>query len=104
MKKSRQKKLEGAGWKVGGAKEFLGLSEEEIRLIETKRSLIRMIREIRKSADITQKELAAMINSSQSRVAKMEAASPDVSLDLIFRSLFALGISQKKLGRVISQL
>ena len=35
--------------------------------------------------------MAKKLNSSQSRVAKLEAASADVSLDLMFRGLFALG-------------
>jgi hypothetical protein len=33
----------------------------------------------------------------QSRLAKMERGDDSVSLDLIFRSLFALGMSRKKL-------
>ena len=36
-------------------------------------------------------QLAEKINSSQSRVAKIEAGATDVSLDLALRAVFALG-------------
>ncbi|MEX2495998.1 MAG: helix-turn-helix transcriptional regulator [Woeseia sp.] len=51
---------------------------------------------------LTQAELARAIRSSQSRVAKMEAGDPTVSIDLLVKSLLALGVSKKELGRVIS--
>ena len=101
MKKAKQKKLEVAGWRVGDAKEFLGLSEDELALVELKRALVRMVRETRQSSEITQEGLAKMIDSSQSRIAKLEAASPDVTLDLIFKALFALGVTLKEVGHKI---
>lgn len=104
MKTTKRKKLEAAGWKVADTKDFLGLSEEEIALIETKRALMKTLREARQVNNITQVRLAEMINSSQSRVAKMEASSPDISLDLILKALFALGVSRKKVGRVIASV
>lgn len=103
MKKTKQNKLATKGWKVSDAKEFLVLSDEEARLIDTKRALVKMLREVRSAGEVTQEKLAEMINSSQSRIAKMEAASPDVSLDLVFRALYALGVSPKKVGRVLAQ-
>ena len=36
MKKSKERRLEAAGWTVGSAKEFLGLSEEEAAFVELK--------------------------------------------------------------------
>ncbi len=47
-------------------------------------------------------QLAKLVKSSQSRVAKMEAADDSVSLDLLVRSLFALGTSGPELGRMIA--
>lgn len=101
MNKTKKNKLERAGFKVGTVQEFLGLSDEDIALIELKVRLIRMLQGIRKSSRITQTELAKLIGSSQSRVAKMEAASIDVSLDLICKALFALGTSRTELARAI---
>ena len=43
-----------------------------------------------KKRNLIQAKLANLLQSSQSRVAKIEAGSSDVSLDLMFRSLFAL--------------
>jgi hypothetical protein len=37
MKKAKRKKLEKKGWRVGDAKEFLGLTDDEMALIDTKR-------------------------------------------------------------------
>lgn len=104
MKKVKKEKLAQAGWRVGDAQDFLGLSDEEVSLIETKRALMRMLKEARKSNRVTQARLAQMINSSQSRVAKMEAASGDVSLDLVFRALFALGVSHEEVAQTIAKL
>jgi transcriptional regulator with XRE-family HTH domain len=61
-----------------------------------------MFRPARERTGITQYELARQIGSSQSRVAKMEAASPDVSLDLICRALLALGVTRQGIGKAIA--
>ena len=99
---SKKGRLEKAGWSSGSVQDFLGLSDQEMALIELKRSLVRMIRETRESNRVTQHALAKLLESSQSRVAKMEGASPDVSLDLIVRALFVLGVTPKKMGRFIA--
>ena len=101
MKKQKKRQLEAAGWKVGSAAEFLGLTREEAALVEMKLALSRYLRERRRKKKLTQAEVAEMIASSQSRVAKMEAADPEVSLDLLVRSLLALGVSRKELAKVI---
>jgi transcriptional regulator with XRE-family HTH domain len=49
------------------------------------------VRRCRAAQGITQKQLAARLKSSQSRVAKIEAGAADVSLDLLFKALFATG-------------
>ena len=103
MKTSKRKKLENAGWKVGTAQEFLGLSDIEMALIEMKRTLITKIKEIRKTNRITQASLARILESSQSRVAKLEAGDSGVSLDLICRALFCLGLDQAEMAKVIAK-
>jgi predicted transcriptional regulator len=54
---------------------------------------------------VTQSQLAKRIKSTQARVAKVEAGSPDVSLDLMFRSLFVAGgnLDDVTAGRQIKQ-
>jgi DNA-binding XRE family transcriptional regulator len=102
MNSAKRKRLESRGWKVGGAKEFLSLSREEMAYVELKLVLSKVLQEFRREKRLTQHELARRLNSSQSRVAKMEAGDPSVSLDLLFRSLFALGASRKNLAHKLA--
>jgi len=102
MRKAKQIALEKKGWKVGSAEEFLGLTEQELAYIELKLELSRKLKASRTRRKLTQAELARIVNSSQSRVAKMEAGDPTVSIDLLVKSLLALGVSKKELGQTIS--
>ena len=94
MDASKKKKLEAAGWKVGNAKEFLGLSPSEQEYIELKLELAKILSKARQENKLTQTQLAKKIKSSQSRVAKMEAGDASVSLDLLVRSLLELNVSR----------
>ena len=60
------------------------------------------LRAKREKQELTQKDLAALIKSSQSRVAKMEAGDPTVSIDLLIKSLLALGTKRKELAKLIA--
>ncbi len=102
MDKRKKGKLVKKGWKVGSVAEFLDLSAEESAYIEVKLALSEKLRERRQRKKLTQAELAKAIESSQSRVAKMEAGDPTVSIDLLVKSLLALGVSKKELGQTIS--
>ena len=102
MDKAKQKRLEAAGWKVGTVQDFLDLSPEEALLIDIRARLALALSERRKAQSLTQSELARRIRSSQSRVAKMEAADGSVSLDLLVRSLLALGTTRKELAAAIA--
>lgn len=102
MRSDKKKRLEKAGWKVGGARDFLGLTEEEAALVELRIELAGLLRERRLGQDLTQAQVAARIRSSQSRVAKMEAGDPAVSTDLLLRALFSLGVDHKALARRIA--
>ena len=102
MDKRKKDKLARKGWKTGSVAEFLDLSAEESAYIEMKLALSEKLKERRRRTKLTQAELAKAIESSQSRVAKMEAGDPTVSIDLLVKSLLALGVSKKELGRPIS--
>lgn len=95
MKPSKMKRLRAAGWKAGGAAEFLGLSEAEAALVELKLALVAAVRATRQKCGLSQTDLAQRLRSSQSRVAKIEAGDASVSLDLIVRALLAAGASRK---------
>ena len=102
MRKQKRKRLEAKGWKIGSVKEFLGLSDEESAYIELKVKLAAGLRQRRQQQGLSQLELAAKLQSSQSRVAKMEAGDPSVSLDLLVRSLITLGTSDRELSQIIA--
>ena len=102
MRASKRVKLASRGWKVGDAKEFLGLSAEEAALIELRLKLAEGLKARRMRKRLTQHDLAAAVKSSQSRVAKMESGDPTVSIDLLMRSLIALGASRRDLARIIA--
>ena len=102
MNKTKEKRLLKNGWKIGSAKEFLGLSDVESSYIELKIKLSANLKKLRTEQNITQVELAKILKSSQSRVAKIETGDPSVSLDLIIKSLLALGTTQKEIARAIS--
>jgi len=103
MRNSKKKQLETKGWKVGTVSEFLRLSPEESAYIEMKLALGKNLQERRKEKSLTQQQLAHLLKSSQSRVAKMEAGDPSVSLDLLVRSLLILGESRKSLAKIMSE-
>src|SRR5262249_51745354 len=103
MRESKRRNLETKGWKVGSVREFLGLTAEEEAYIELRMKLAQGLRAKRVASGVTQIEMAKSIKSSQSRVAKMEAGDPTVSLDLLVRSLLALGASNRELAQIIAR-
>jgi ribosome-binding protein aMBF1 (putative translation factor) len=98
----KRRRLEAKGWKVGTAQEFLHLSTEEAAYIDLKARLATGLRDRRRRRSLTQRDLARRLQSSQSRIAKMEAGDPSVSLDLLIRSRLILGTSRSELSRIIS--
>jgi ribosome-binding protein aMBF1 (putative translation factor) len=103
VNRTKRKKLEAKGWRLGDTKDFLALSNEEMAFIEMKLALGQELRERRQRKRLSQVELARRISSSQSRVAKMEAGDASVSMDLLIKSLLVLGASRKELARSIEQ-
>ena len=102
MHRSRQRRLERLGWKLGTAEEFLKLTPQESAYVELKLELSTRLQQRRRRKKLTQVQLATLLRSSQSRVAKMEAGDPSVSIDLLVRSLIALGIPARTLLRFLS--
>lgn len=103
MNRFKRKRLESSGWKVGSGSDFLGLSPVESAFVELKLALAGELKRLRERASLTQAEAASHLGSSQSRVAKMEAGDPSVSLDLLLRSALALGASRRDLARVVGR-
>lgn len=97
MNAIKREKLDAAGWIVGSVADFVQLTPQEIELFELRLALSKKIRELRTEKQLTQAALAQQIGSSQSRIAKIEAGDPSVSIDLMLRSIFALGMTRRDL-------
>lgn len=103
MDKTKKERLAAAGWRSGDAADFLELSAEEAAYVELKLALADYLRELRTRNGWTQAQVARRLGSSQSRIAKMEAADASVSLDLLVKSLLGLGASRSEVGNVIAK-
>ncbi len=101
MEKKKRDKLEAAGWRVGAVDEFLELDAAESSYLSMKLSLAEHVRKLRTANSLTQNELAKLIKSSQSRVAKMEAGDPSVTLDLLVKTVLALGASKTQVAKFL---
>ena len=82
MDKRKKNKLEKAGWRVGSASDFLELSPEEEMYVELKASLSQYLKKLRN--------------------ANMESGDPSVSIDLLIRSLLALGSTQRDIVKALA--
>jgi DNA-binding XRE family transcriptional regulator len=102
MREAKRRRLAAKGWVTGSAEDFLGLTEQEAAYIELHAKLAEGLRARRMARRLTQTDLAKAVRSSQSRVAKMEAGDPSVSLDLLVKSLLALGTSARELAKIIT--
>ena len=91
------------GWRSGSAQEFLGLSDDEASFVAIRLHLAKAMQAHRRELRLTQVATAKLLDSSQSRVAKMEAGDPTVSVDLLIRSLLKLGATPSRIGRVFGQ-
>jgi hypothetical protein len=103
VEEAKRSRLADAGWRTGDAADFLGLTAEEAAFVELRLALARHLRDLRRQNSLTQGELAGRLGSSQSRVAKMEAADTSVSLDLLVKGLLVLGATPEEIGRVIAE-
>ncbi len=102
MNNARKAKLKAKGWRTGSAADFLGLTPEESYFVELKLRLADDLKLRRTKRRISQEQLAVLVGSSQSRIAKMERGDASVSIDLLVRSLLAMGAKPKDLGRSIA--
>jgi len=108
MDSQKRKALEAAGWRFGDAADFLNMTDEERQLLDARVEAALAVRRQRLALKLSQKQLADRIKTSQPRIAKIERAAPDVSLDQILRAFAAAGgqiaikrISRKRPKRVI---
>lgn len=90
MTPEKLKRLHEAGFVSGDAKDLLGLTPDEAKLVELRVEIAKAFRTVRRDAGMTQAELARRIGSSQSRIAAAEHGI-DAGIDLLIRCLYAVG-------------
>src|SRR5437660_8356268 len=95
MQPGKRKALEAAGWKFGDAADFLAMTDEERQMLDLRVDAALAVRRQRKAMKLSQQELARRIQTSQPRIAKIEKAAHDVTLDQILRAYAAAG------GRIV---
>jgi ribosome-binding protein aMBF1 (putative translation factor) len=95
MHAKKSQALEAAGWRFGDAADFLATSDEERQLLDVRVEAALAVRRQRKALKLSQKQLAGRIQTSQPRIAKIERAAADVSLEQILRAFAAAG------GRIV---
>jgi hypothetical protein len=103
VRADKRRRLEKAGWTIGDAGDFLGLSVDERRFVEVKLALAEGLRRRRETLGMTQIEAAERVGSSQSRIARMEAAHRTVTTDLLLKSLFRLGAGPGDIAKLLSR-
>ncbi len=95
MNLAKRKRLEAAGWRLGDAADFLGMDNAERQVLDARVKLAMAVRRQREARHLSQKALGLKLGTSQPRVAKIERAAPDVSLDQLMRAFAAVG------GRIV---
>jgi hypothetical protein len=66
MDQNKKDRLEGAGWRVGTAEDFLELTPQEAAFVELKLALAHFLRDVRVQQGWTQAQTAKRLGSSQS--------------------------------------
>lgn len=95
MDSAKRKRLEAAGWKLGDAADFLEMNDGERQVLDARVKLAMAVRRQRQAQHLSQKALGLRLGTSQPRVAKIERAAADVSLDQLMRAFTAVG------GRIV---
>jgi predicted XRE-type DNA-binding protein len=102
MDAGKRKRLKEAGFKFGTVGELFGLSKADEEMIEVRVALANTIRSLRERHELSQEQVAELLESGQARVSKVESADPSISLDFMVRAAFCLGATRGDLARAIS--
>lgn len=73
-------------------------------MIDIRIQLSNRLRKRRAKSGLTQAKLATLLESSQSRVAKMEAGDASVSLDLLIHALLVTGEKPAAIGKALAKI
>ena len=103
MHAAKRRRLEAAGWHIGTAAEFLGLTQAESDYIEIKLALLYALARVRKQHRWTRAALARKIGVKEFKVRRMEIGDGSIFIDDFVNALLALGATRKDLARIIAR-
>jgi len=97
LDKKRRKALETAGWKTSDTpQELLGLSDEDMVIVEMKVALSEAVKTLRERKKVTQAKLAKLMGTGQPRIALLEDGN--ASIETMIRALLVLGSTPKQIS------
>ena len=96
------KRRKGKTWVETDVEEMLGLSPEELVLVEFRAALAVALQQARKRRKLTQVAAAELIGTSQAQVSKMEAGQSSITIDRLIKALAALGVSRPTILKALN--
>lgn len=96
------KRRKGKTWVETDVEEFLGLTPEDLVIIEFRAALAVALQRARKRKKLTQEEAAEQIGTSQAQVSKMEGGQSSITIDRLIKALAALGVSRPTVLRALN--
>jgi len=96
--KGRKKKT----WVETDVEELLGLTPEELVIVEFRAALAVAFQQARKRRKLTQEAAAELIGTSQAQVSKMEAGQGSITIDRMIKALASLGVSRPAILKALN--
>ena len=96
------KKRKGKSWVETDVEELLGLSSEELVIVEFRAALAVALQRARKRKKLTQEETAELIGTSQAQISKMEAGQSTITIDRLIKALASLGVSRPAILKALN--
>ncbi len=104
MRIATRKRLTARGWAVGGAREFLKLTEEEAAFVELKLALADGLKELRLKRGLSQTQLAAGLAAGPWGVGIMVGGGSWGRRGRIVGSLLAVGTTRTGLAKILTRM
>jgi DNA-binding XRE family transcriptional regulator len=101
LTKAERARIEAKGGVITTVKDFLGLDDLDMQIIETRIRIGREVKRRREAASLSQGELAERMGVSRTRIPTIEDGGKS-SLDAVVSAFFATGGGLDELGAVIA--
>lgn len=101
MTKEKKAKLEEAGFVVTSATNWLGLTDEESKIVEMRVALAKEIEKLRVEQGLTQAALAKRLNTKQSGVARMINNPDSSTIDNLMKTMIAMGAPVSRIAATL---